>query len=235
MIPQTILSVVLFLGLIAPGLLQQLLWERRHPSLDQTAFREASRTALTSLLFSGLACFVIILLRIFEIGWVMDPGAYLRDPKAYTSQHYNLLIWTIILEVSLALLLVMLVHFLPVWIAKLPPKLTGGWVGPTSTYGVMTGGIWFEILRKRVPKDTEVWVSLRLTDGSQVSGYVSHYTSSAKAENREIAVQKPKNFGDMTIRDTKLVSPKRYLGRNWEYIIVRGDEITCMEVSYQPV
>ena len=104
MIPDTLLSLILFLGLIAPGLLYQLLWERRHPALEETAFREASRTALMSLLFSGLACIVIVLIRIFQPNWILDLGQYLRDSKTYVGQHYNLLIQTIALEVRISAL-----------------------------------------------------------------------------------------------------------------------------------
>jgi hypothetical protein len=59
-IPQTILSLVAFLFLVAPGILFELRRERRRPGRKETAFREAARTALASLLFSVAAVLVLL-------------------------------------------------------------------------------------------------------------------------------------------------------------------------------
>ena len=74
---------------------------------------------------------------------------------------------------------------------------------------------------------------LRLTDGSQIRGYVSHYTPSPKPENREIALIRPTGEGGhILITDVKLNPAERKLGSEWEYVVVRGDEITYMDVTY---
>jgi uncharacterized membrane protein SpoIIM required for sporulation len=58
-IPQTVLSLVAFLFLVAPGILFELRRERRRPGRKETAFREAARTALAGLLFSVAAVLVL--------------------------------------------------------------------------------------------------------------------------------------------------------------------------------
>jgi hypothetical protein len=241
MIPQTLVSLVLFLGLVAPGLFYQLLWERRHPTLEQTAFREASRTALTSLLFSGLACTVIILIRLVEPTWIFDLGQYLRDSKGYVSKSYGVIIRTVALEVVLALVIVGFVYSVPVFVGRLarllPPKLTG-WIPESlravTSFGEMSsGGIWFDVLRRRVKQGKKTWVCLRLTDGSRICGYVSHYTSAIKYEEREIALVKPTGEGAfISVSDTKLDPPQQNLGQEWEFVVVRGNEISFMQVTY---
>ena len=60
MAPDTLGALLAFLVFVAPGLCFELLRERRRPALEQTAFREASRIALTSLLFSGAALVVVV-------------------------------------------------------------------------------------------------------------------------------------------------------------------------------
>jgi hypothetical protein len=238
MIPQTLVSFALFLVLIAPGLVYQMLYERRHPALEETVFREASRTALTSVVFSALACLILSLVRIGRPGWMVDLGAYLRDGKNYYGQHYNLVIQTVALEVLLAIALVGLYHWIPLWLAKYVPagwfrEHLPEWLCPSGPQGSMSReGIWYKLLRKNEPEGKSTWVSLRLSDGSRVGGYVAYYTSGAKPENREIALEKPSAVGDFDIDDLKLDPSRQNLKRRWAYVVVRGDEITYMKVRY---
>jgi hypothetical protein len=235
MVPLSLVSFILFLALIAPGLAYELLWERRHPAVERSAFREASRTVLTSLIFTALSVGVLALVRKFWPGLIVDTGELIRNQKGYIAVHYSLLIWTVVVQVGLALLLVVLAHCIPGWLAKLPSPWTKwmpNWLC-ARTRGVMSSdGIWFDVFRRKAPPGTAPWVHLRLTDGTHIRGYVAFYTAATKPENREIAVEKPKDDGDMRLVDPSLNPANQILRRRWNYIVVGGDQITYMRVQY---
>lgn len=235
MIPESVFSLLFFVALIAPGLAYELLWEKRHPALEQSTFREASRTVLMSLVFSGISLGVLSLLRLRFDNFLVNTGEFIRTGEAYVLRNYGLIGWTLGLQVALALALVLLAHFVPVWLAKLPFRYTKwmpNWLCSRWRGEMTSEGIWFDVLRRHVPTGKAPWVSLRLTDGSQIRGYVSHYTPSSKPEGREICLEKPAEAGDMRIVDTKMSPRAQHLGRQWRYIVVRGDEITYMRVTY---
>jgi hypothetical protein len=73
-IPQTILALVGFLFLVAPGLVFEIRRERRRPVLEETTFREVSRTALASLVFSVLALAILAWVRAKWPESMPDPG-----------------------------------------------------------------------------------------------------------------------------------------------------------------
>src|SRR6476620_7509987 len=87
MIPETLGAILVFLAFIAPGLSFELLRERRRPSIEETAFREASRIALTSVLFSGCALVLLGVIRAVHTSWLVDPGAWLVGGNAYAAAH----------------------------------------------------------------------------------------------------------------------------------------------------
>jgi hypothetical protein len=63
---------------------RELIGQLRNDSTDPyQASWEASRTALMSSRFSGLACLVIILLRKLKPSWIFDLGEFLRESKKY--------------------------------------------------------------------------------------------------------------------------------------------------------
>jgi len=166
---------------------------------------------------------------------IVDIGELIRNQKPYIAVHYSLLIWTVVVQVGLALALVVLAHNVPTWLAKLPSRVTSrmpNWLC-ASTTGVMTlDGIWFDLFRRSVPPGKAPWVHLRLTDGTHIKGYVALYTTASKPENREIAVKKPDKSGDMRLTDPTMAPPNQILRRQWDYIVVRGDEISYMRVAY---
>jgi len=80
----------LFVVLIAPGLLFDLLAERRRAGAPESAFREASRVVLASLVFSSLGLGVVGLVRTVEPTWMPDADALVAEPHQYLVEHYRL-------------------------------------------------------------------------------------------------------------------------------------------------
>jgi Family of unknown function (DUF6338) len=83
MIPETFAALYAFLGLVAPGLIYQILREKRRPAVDETAFREASRIALTSLVFTTVATLLMTLLGVVAPGLFPDIAAWITTGKTY--------------------------------------------------------------------------------------------------------------------------------------------------------
>src|SRR5579863_6491529 len=66
MIPATFGTLLGFLGLVAPGLVYSAIIERRRPREGESAFAEASRVGLTSLVFSLVSMVLLWLLQRYE-------------------------------------------------------------------------------------------------------------------------------------------------------------------------
>ncbi len=105
MIPATVGGVIGFLVFIAPGVLFELLRERVRPPLEGSAFREASRVALMSVVLSGAAILILAILRAIFPSLLADPGAWLRDGDPYVDEEYARIAWTVGAELALACLL----------------------------------------------------------------------------------------------------------------------------------
>ena len=253
MIPQTVLGFFFFLLLVAPGVSYQLLRERRDPQIRETAFREAARVALYSFWFSFLASAIIILLRILfptSLGdFVIDPGAYAHNTQDYINSHYKAIVSTVVLEVLIAFALVIAVD--QISSAKLYAKFCARLPGPIEkifksistggrTYEITSHGLWWDMFLT-ISKKEIAWLSIRLTDGSRVSGFFHMCTSYDRYENAEIAIKKGKvdDGGSMLVLDkqdlNKQDGDKPQELHDEDLIWVRGDDISYIKVTYLPI
>lgn len=211
MVPDTLGAVVAFLGLVAPGVAFELLRERRRPTVEETAFREASRIALTSLVFTLGAGAVLVLAHLAGASFVADLAEWLRRGNAYALDNLGLVSFTMLLQVSLALALAVLAD----------------WLFRRSAPGhVVPGSIWFQLFRNRRPDGATPWVHLRLGDETEIWGYADDYTPEQKLDNRELTLVGP----GLQYR-RKGATSNQELDR-WAAICVRGDQITWLKVMY---
>jgi Family of unknown function (DUF6338) len=211
MIPDTLGAVVAFLGLVAPGVAFELLRERRRPSIEETAFREASRVALTSLVFTLGAGAILALAFLAGAPFLADPTDWLRRGSDYALENLDLVTVTVLLQVSLALALAVLAD-------RAFRRSAPGDVVP--------GSIWFQLFRHRRPEGTSPWIHLRLTDETEIWGYADDYTPEQKLDNRELTLVGP----GLQYR-RKGATSNQELDR-WAAICVRGDQITWLKVMY---
>jgi len=211
MVPDTLGAFVAFLGLVAPGVAFELLRERRRPTIEETAFREASRIALTSLVFTLGAGAILALAHLAGAPFVADPVEWLRQGSAYALDNLGLVSLTMLLQVALALALAVLAD----------------WVFRRSAPGhVIPGSIWFQLFRNRRPDGTTPWVHLRLADETEIWGYADDYTPEQKLDNRELTLVGP----GLQYR-RKGATSNQELNR-WAAVCVRGDQITWLKVMY---
>lgn len=212
MVPDTLSAVVVFLSLIAPGLLFELLRERRRPSIEETAFREASRAAFTGLLFSGTALILLVLVRVLQPDWMPDARRWIDEGKGYFEGHYRL--------IARAGLLALL-------IASGLAILADKWLQKESSGNIRSTNLWYEVFRTDRPLATIPWLVVRLNDGTKVFGFLSQYTTVSKIDEREIALKGP----DLEVRSA---DGKSVHMTDWAQLVIRADAIQYFAVQFVP-
>jgi hypothetical protein len=208
LIPNTVGSLVGFLALVAPGIVYELRRATRRSGHDDSVFREISRTALTSLVFTGLAVCALALVRVARPSWMPDLGAWLRDGSPYATSHYRLLLRAAIIEIGLATSLAVTADAL---------------LGRKSTRSLVEYNILYHALRAKRPPSTTPWLRVKLRDETEIYGYLSAYTQEPSLENQEIALRSP-----LKVR-TKAGDEELH---QWARIVIRGDQIAFLAVTY---
>jgi Family of unknown function (DUF6338) len=172
-LPSTWLGVVLFLVLIGPGALFDLLEDRRRAQPKETALREASRIVLASLCFSGLGLAAVAVAGAVDARWAPDLGVLLRDPRGYVLDHYPLLIWTAVAEFLVACAAAVGVHCFLHW---------------RQQTSMRTVSLWHAAFREDAPKGFLPYARVRLTSGATWTGYVAHASTDLELGDREIVL-----------------------------------------------
>lgn len=215
MIPDTIGALLAFLGLVAPGLLYQMRRETRRAAIADTAFREASRVALTSLVFTVAGFGVLSIVRAARSGWVADPTAWLRQGHAYFVDHYRLVLQTAVIEVGCACLLAVIADAV---VRRVVPGQ--GEVSKTS--------VWFQVLRADRPAGKVPWLHVHLKTGADYWGFVGYYSAEMAQLDREISLKGP----DLQHRATATAEKKRL--DDWDAVVISASEIEYLRVQYVP-
>jgi Family of unknown function (DUF6338) len=172
-IPDSAAALLALLGLVAPGLVYQSRRERRRPPAVESAFREASRVALTSLVFTVTATTVLV---IAASSWsaLPDVSTWLRDPAAYLPDNYTKVGLFLLLELVLACSLAIAFE-----------AVTGGGLRGN----ILAGSLWYGVLRRDVPAAaTRVWLWIVTKDGTELKGPLRGYTPGESDEVREISI-----------------------------------------------
>jgi hypothetical protein len=153
MIPTTLAAIIGFLGLVVFELLRE---HRRHTS-QESAYREASRVALMSLVFTLMACGAPTVVAALEPRWVPSVGSWLTCGSAYTKENYALILRMTALEVGKDCALAYLADFL---LTSLAPGRSN----------ISKTRVWFQALRADVPKNFAPWVHAKLSEGTEIWG-----------------------------------------------------------------
>jgi hypothetical protein len=211
-VPSTWLSIVFFLLLIAPGLLFDLLAERRRAGAEESAFREASRVALGSTVFSGIALTALAVVRAVRPEWMPDPRRLLSDQQQYLADEYRLVLRALVIQVLLALLLAWLTHLTL-------SKVTGAPIRQRSA--------WSTVFRHDLPAGKQAHARVRLADGTTYVGEVAHFNADLKRADRELVLAPPlysatkgNELGDVPAE--------------WTRVVISADQIAVLSVQYRP-
>lgn len=215
MIPDGIATLYAFLGLIAPGLLYQLQRERARPTLEETAFREASRVAFTSLIFTTLSITLLIGASRLAPQLFVDLAAWIDKGNSYLESHLWLVATSIMVEVALACAIAGLAAYT---IDKIKPR-TGSSIVKTS--------VWYQLFQGDLPKDKVAWALAELSDGTLIWGFVDFYTAGQSTDERDISFKGP---GLTVQRKASEKEEQDY----WKYVVVKSSDILMIKIRPEP-
>jgi hypothetical protein len=213
MVPTTWLSLLLFLFVVSPGVLFDLLESRRRVSAAESTFREIGRVVLGSLGFTVIALALLLLARLFVPHQLPDPKALITGGGTYFASHYALMFAAIGAETVLAHGIAYLLH---VALAK----RSGG-----DTIRQMSA--WSKVFRSELPRKHAVYARLRLSNGTVFSGQVAHFTADLPLADREIILTRP-------LASKTGTNPLTPLPNTYRYAVIRGSAIETMAVEHRP-
>jgi Family of unknown function (DUF6338) len=146
--------------------------ERRRPGRKETAFREAARTALASLLFS-----IAAVLALLAAAWrwptlLPDVERWLREGRRYFQAEYGAVVRFLLLELGVALGLALLTDY------ALGAGREQATIRPVSS--------WYRVFRMHLPAGTRPFVRVRVEDGTEYCGMLASYTADPEMADREL-------------------------------------------------
>lgn len=224
MVPSTVGSLLGFLGLIAPGLVFELRRERRRPSYEESVFREISRLALVSLVFTMLSLSIVLALCSWiDHSYLPDVNRWVVEGNVYLKAKYGSVLLAFLLELAFACALA---------------ALWDGFLSRSATGNMTPWPSWYLLFREFRPAGTKPWVHLQLENGAEYWGYMANYTATDDLERREISLRGPR----LTWRSGQPQASRRFLREpvvpetqrldEWDTVTVRGDKIVAMTVTY---
>ena len=91
---------------------------------------------------------------------------------------------------------------------------------------IVAGSIWFAAFRTHRPADARPWLHVRLTDTTEIWGYVGDYTPEQDLADRELLIRGP----GLTMRRPD--STEKTELPTWSFVAVRGSDIAWLKVRY---
>jgi hypothetical protein len=213
-LPDSLATLLAFLGLVTPGLTYQFLRERARPALDESAFREASRVALTSAVLTAASLGTLVAFSARYPTWVVSVPAWLRGGGDYVATNPWLVTMSVVAAVLVACVYALLAHV---------AFCLGQRYGKSR---VSKSDVWYQLFVADVPKGKVPWVVVKLNDGTHLWGHVDFFTVGRPLEDRELSLKGPKLAieeaeGEQEIED--------YYSR----VNVRALDIALMKVAYE--
>lgn len=211
MVPSSWLTVVLFLLLVSPGLLFDLLAMRRRTGAVESAFHETSRIVLASLGFTVVALAALAIVGALAPGLMPDPKGLLDPNGTYPVDHWPAVVGALAAEAGIAHGAVLLTH----WVLA---RRGGARIRPVSA--------WTALFRRDVPAGHHAYVRLRLAGGVVYAGSVLSFTSDLPLADRELVLGPPlySKTGDR---------PLTPLPADYARVLIRGAMIETMAVEYR--
>lgn len=212
MIPSTLLSVIIFLLFIAPGVFWDHLAIKLSIYPPESAFRETTRVVFSSMVLSALSLEILFGVRMFRPRWFPELRPLLSDPAKYYKSE-PILVWrTILIQTLLSLVIVMLGYFRAV-------RKQGWQLRQMSS--------WQKVFRSELPHDgVRPYVRIRLASGSVYMGEVTDYSPDFELLDREIVLCQPL----FSRTPQSLLAP---IPPEWDRVILTASSIESMAVQYR--
>ncbi|MFS8102028.1 DUF6338 family protein [Lentzea alba] len=223
MVPQTIGALASFLALVAPGIVFELLRERRRAGGRETVFREASRVALSSLAFTVASTAILLGVHAATSKWFgwkvfVDLQALVAKPD-YAKQNVALIAYSAVAELALACLLALAVDLVLARRRQQPSS-----VGRQSA--------WVKVFREDRPHNAVCWVHVMLEDGNSFFGFLRSYDAAGDPDKREIVLEGVKlTYVGVPVSGGEDVQTK-VIGQDWERVVIPSARIKYLRVQY---
>lgn len=215
MLPQGFAALYAFLGLVAPGLLYAWLREKQSPQPGESAFREVSRLALASLVFSWSAVLMLAVVSRLGLGRLLvDLQKWVAEGNTYLEDHLWLAAWSATAEL-----------FVACFLAWLAAKIITSREKPGGATPVVYRTPIYEALQGRMAQGQVPWVLVYLNDGTRIWGKVFRYTlTQAAADEQQLALTGP----GLAVQAK---GEKRKEQDYWEVIVVKASDIGMIKVA----
>jgi Family of unknown function (DUF6338) len=225
-VPTNLVALVLFILLLAPGLIS-ITWRQFRPIRRPTVLGELAGLVFRSLVCDALALGVFAVIHLIQPQWTPDVGGLIRTPGAYFRQNYALVAWW---ALGLLLLACAFAYIgAQVWanlttrterFFKIFEKLVPGEVAAYQP-------AWWEIFTA-YPRSRR-WVQCVLDDGTYIAGDLHSFNPDPnETDDRELSLQ-----GKIVVRNrgddrAVLLGGDKGVGA----VILSARKIQYMSVSY---
>ena len=210
MIPTDAWGIVFFLVLIAPGLLDDLLFESRAARAAESTFREISRVVLVSLAFSAppLLALAVVADR-GGLSALPDPSEWAAEGDEYLLQSYAPIIVALAVQTAVYCGLVWAWHR---WRRR-------------STQPLIHTPAWAKVFRLDNPTSQAPEARVRLHSGTVFWGTVSDYTQTFNVIDRELVLSPP-------LFSRAPQGTRRAMDERMARVVLKSEDIESIAVMY---
>lgn len=207
----SVVGIVAFFLFVVPGISYELLRRRTLLPVEESAFVQISRIALSGALLTALTVSLLIVVGAISPAALLDPAALIRGGSSYVAGNLGLIGKTLVLHVLVATLLAAIAC--DIRAAPRQVKIHRG----TALFGLT------EI---DVKPGHKPWLAVHLKNGDEILGYYYGATTELDPDKRELVLQSPLKVGDPKVGGPPLMAP------HWERVLILGREIEYMSVAY---
>lgn len=209
MIADNWLGLLLFFLLAAPGLLYDLREDRHRATAKESAFREAGRTALASVLLGAAALPVTLILALAFPDVFATPAEMIRAAAGTLQVDPMRLAASLAAQVGAGRGIALLTQ----WVRR-----------RNSTTDIVPASLWTLALRTKLKRGSVPLVRVRLKNGEIWSGVVEAFSADLEVADRELVIGPPL---------ARIANRKRQeMPAEWVRVVISGPEIEYMTVQY---
>lgn len=215
MVPTSTIAFIAFFLLVIPGASYEILRSKSRLPREESPFLHISRillsgTLITALTFVLLAAVQLIAVRLTASAALADIPQLLLFGTTYVAAH----IWpvgkTLLLQISLSILLAVIFSGLRSSGVKI----------------IHEADAWHALGELLVKSGQTAWASVRLKNGSEVTGYYFGASTELDPSKRELFLRAPLSF---RADDEK---PALALDAAWQLMTIPGSEIAYIAAAY---
>lgn len=215
MVPTTTVAFIAFFLLVIPGASYEILRSRNRLPREESSFLHISRILLAGTLITVLAFMILVTVYLIEVRLAVPTTLasipdLLRSDITYTTTHFRLILKTLLLQIALSVLLAIIFSDLR----------------STGTNVIHETDAWHAVGELLVKSGQTAWASVRLKNGSEVTGYYFGASTELDPSKRELLLRAPLSFR----ADNE--KPALSLDTAWQLMTIPGSEIAHIATAY---